>query len=40
MLIVLSDDVVAACGDADDVVLFKDKRICRNCLADLQKAEL
>ena len=28
------------CGDADDVVLYKDKRICRNCLADLQKAEL
>ena len=23
------------CGDADDVVLYKDKRICRNCLADL-----
>ena len=27
------------CGDADDVILFKDKRICRNCLAELQKAD-
>ena len=27
------------CGDADDCVIYKDKRICRKCLADL-KAEI
>lgn len=24
------------CGDADDIVVYKDKRICKNCLAELQ----
>ncbi len=23
------------CGDADDIVIYKDKRICKNCLAEL-----
>ena len=25
------------CGDADEVVFFKDKRVCRNCLAQLKE---
>ena len=24
------------CGDADDIVIYKEKRICKNCLAELQ----
>ncbi|MGN1409491.1 MAG: AbrB family transcriptional regulator, partial [Eubacteriales bacterium] len=28
------------CGDADDVVIYKDKRICRSCLEELRKNEL
>lgn len=28
------------CGDADDVVLYKDKRICKACLEELKKTEL
>ena len=28
------------CGDVDDVVLYKDKRICHNCLEELKKTEL
>ncbi len=27
------------CGDADDIITYKDKRICRSCLAELQQAE-
>ncbi len=25
------------CGDADNITYYRDKRICRNCLADLKK---
>lgn len=28
------------CGDADDVLLYKDKRICKACLEELKKTEL
>ncbi len=28
------------CGDADDVALYKDKRICRACLEEIKKIEL
>lgn len=28
------------CGDADDVIIYKDKRICRACLEELKKNEL
>lgn len=28
------------CGDADNVVLYKDKRICKACLEELKKTEL
>lgn len=27
------------CGDVDDVIIYKDKRICRSCLAELKKTE-
>lgn len=28
------------CGDADDVIMYKDKRICRSCLEELKKTEI
>ena len=28
------------CGDADDVIIYKDKRICRNCLEELKREGL
>lgn len=28
------------CGDADDIVVYKDKRICRACLEELKKSAL
>lgn len=28
------------CGDAEDVVYYRDKRICRACLADLKNQEI
>lgn len=28
------------CGNADDIVLFKDKRICKACLTELEKTSL
>jgi len=28
------------CGDADDIVNYKDKKICRTCLAELHKLEV
>ena len=28
------------CGDADDVIVYKDKRICRNCLEELKREGL
>ena len=28
------------CGDADDIVLYKDKRICKSCLEELKKADM
>ncbi|MBQ4354141.1 MAG: AbrB/MazE/SpoVT family DNA-binding domain-containing protein [Clostridia bacterium] len=28
------------CGDADDIVLYKEKRICKACLEELKKSEL
>lgn len=24
------------CGDADNIVYYKDKRVCRNCIAELK----
>lgn len=27
------------CGDVDDVIIYKDKRVCRSCLAELKKTE-
>ncbi len=27
------------CGDVDDVIIYKDKRICRSCLAELKETE-
>ena len=27
------------CGDADNVILYKEKRICKACIADLKKGE-
>lgn len=26
------------CGDVDDVIIYKDKRICRSCLEELKKS--
>ena len=28
------------CGDADDVIMYKDKRICRSCLEELKKTDI
>ena len=28
------------CGDADDIVTYNDKKICRKCLTELKKAEI
>ncbi len=28
------------CGNGDDIVLFKDKRICKACLAELEKTSM
>lgn len=28
------------CGDADDVIIYKDKKICTSCLAELKQTEL
>ncbi len=28
------------CGDADNIVNYKDKKICKKCLDELKKAEL
>ena len=28
------------CGDADDVIVYKDKRICRSCLAELKGTKI
>ena len=28
------------CGDADDIVMYKDKRICRRCLQEIRKTEM
>ena len=28
------------CGEMNDIVDFKDRRICKKCLAEIQKAEL
>lgn len=28
------------CGDADEVIMYKDKRICKACMAELKKTEL
>ena len=25
------------CGDGDDIVLFRDKKVCRRCLQDMQE---
>ena len=28
------------CGDADDVITYKDKKICKACLEELKKSEI
>ena len=28
------------CGVADDVIMYKDKRICRSCLEELKKTDI
>lgn len=28
------------CGGADDVIMYKDKRICRSCLEELKKTDI
>jgi len=28
------------CGDADNVILYKEKRICKACIAELKKSEI
>ena len=28
------------CGDANDVTIYKEKKICKNCLAELKNTEL
>lgn len=28
------------CGDDDDVIMYKDKRICRSCLEELKKTDI
>lgn len=28
------------CGDADNVILYKEKRICKACIAELKKSEV
>ncbi len=28
------------CGDADDIINYNDKKICRKCLNDLKKADV
>lgn len=28
------------CGDADDITIYKDKRICKSCLEEMKKIEL
>ncbi len=28
------------CGDAEDVVTYKDKKICKKCLRELQEAQI
>ena len=27
------------CGDSNNIVIYKEKRICKNCLSDLKNAE-